>query len=207
MRGHRTPGGIHAPRGRRAPSRRPTLRRGAALLGACAVASLAVLLAAGPAGAEFDRNDAQCEARAVFEKAGAHDATESKVTLPLSDTVQWKASVKGGGNEDGLGPRRVIEGHIKLKTPFGDISVEDLGTWGPKEDRRYANSGTYDYSLPSIAGGATLTLSGQHSDGGQVCSGSVTIELEDGGFSNPALWGSLVFTAVTATGFAVALRV
>jgi hypothetical protein len=147
-----------------------------------------------------------CDATGTVVGQGrTYDAqTTNKVTLPLEDKVEWAGSV-AGGDENGEGPRRQIEGEVRLKMPPGvPFSTVQLGDWGPKESTRYANSGTYDYELPSILGGATVHLTGFHKEAGaEVCSGEVEIELE-GTWGNPALYGALAITALSAAGLVIA---
>lgn len=175
-------------------------------LGCAAAIAVAVpVLLAAPAGASLT-GDCAATGRLLGQGRSYDAKSVDKVTLPLEDEVEWTGSV-AGGDDEGDGPERQIQGEVRLKMPPGVPFAEiTLGTWGPKNSTRYANGDTYDYSLPSILGGATVTLSGEHLESGtEVCSGSVEIELE-GSFGNPALYGSLVITALSAAGLVVAAR-
>jgi hypothetical protein len=175
------------------------------LLGATLLAAGVPVLLAAPAGASLT-GDCSATGRLLGQGRSYDAKSVDRVTLPLEDEVAWEAGV-AGGDDAGEGPERQIQGEIRLKmppgVPFGEIT---LGDWGPEPSTRYANADTYDYSLPSILGGATVHLSGEHLEGGaEVCSGSVEIEFE-GSFGNPLLYGSLVITALSAAGLVVAAR-
>jgi hypothetical protein len=174
-------------------------------LGAAVVAAAVPVVLAAPAGASLT-GDCAATGRLLGQGRSYDAASVDHVTLPLEDEVEWQGSV-AGGDDGGEGPERQIQGEVRLKmppgVPFGEIT---LGDWGPKQSTRYANGDTYEYSFPSILGGATVNLSGEHLEGGaEVCAGSVEIELE-GSSGNPLLYGSLVITALSAAGLVVAAR-
>lgn len=188
---------------RRRHRHRDPLRRGLRLAFASGLGAGALLVLAAPAAADLDE---PCVAEGTLVEEGeTHQATESSVTVPRSDTVEWRAGI--GSLDAPEGDEREVSGSVRLKTPFplvGEITLDD---WGPSASTRYSNAGSYEYSLPAVAGGATLTLTGDHRENGAlVCSGEITIEVDGGGLGNPATWGGIFVMAVSGAGLVLALR-
>ena len=99
------------------------------------------------------------------------------------------------------GTERPIGGEVRVALPFTQITV---GTWEDADATGVADSGTYDYDVPSVLAGFDITVSGEHSENGAlVCSGSVTLRLEGG---NPLALPAVGFTVIGLLGVSLSIR-
>ena len=168
---------------------------------------LLVGLLAAPASADVVKPAGACVGSGTWEKGGfAERSTDHSsgdtIKVPRKDTVKW------AGNEKGFalgstGPRRDIDGKVRLKLPVGTVTID---SWSGSSVR-YANEGEHDYDLPSVLTGIKMKLSGFHKDAGKVtCAGSVYVQIKGSAASNPLLWVSLGGLVLTGFGLFFAGR-
>jgi hypothetical protein len=168
------------------------------ILVAAAIVAVPVL-SASSAGATIN---GPCTANGVINTK-SYNATQKSVVIPRTGVVNWKGAIStGGGNAV-----RDIEGKVYLKFPwpFGKTVIAN-GDWnGPSSS--YANSGKYDYDLPSVLVGPKFTLFGHHAERGRVvCTGSVEVQLSGSKLKNPILLGSLALTVLAVVNMALVVR-
>ena len=152
-------------------------------------------LSAAPAAATIN---GPCEGSGVFDPGPTVDArTAEKIEIPLSATVSYAGGLPGIE----AGTERPIGGEVRVALPFTQITV---GTWEDADATGVADSGTYDYDVPSVLAGFDITVSGEHSENGAlVCSGSVTLRLEGG---NPLALPAVGFTVIGLLGVSLSIR-
>jgi hypothetical protein len=116
--------------------------------------------------------------------------------IPQKGVVHWSGTA-GRGN-------RIISGHvdISLPPPIGDVTV---GSWGGKSGK-HANSGTYKYDFPNALLGLKVPVSGEHTEPGITCTGSMTVQLSGSPLKNPVLIASLILTLFAVINFGLVLR-
>jgi hypothetical protein len=146
----------------------------------------AALFWAGPASADVVTPPGACAGAGHwvttnFTEISTNHTPSDVITVPLKDTIKWAGS-EHGAKVGVPGPRRQINGHVKIDLPIGAASIK---SWHGSSVK-YANTGHHSYNFPSVLGGLKVKLSGFHEDNGKrVCSGSVWLKLAGGGFSNP----------------------
>ncbi len=163
-------------------------------------AVLAGLVSLGPAratSAELTSDDG-CTASGTWTNGLVVDATQKgTVTVPRSDAVQWKGSVRGApGAYSG-------SVWIELPPPFGTVEIK---SWKGNSTTT-SNSGSEKYDIPSLVpGGVVFTVAGQHVDANGTCAGKVDLQLDGGAFGSPLTWVSLVGTLASGAGLLALLK-
>ena len=128
----------------------------------------------------------------------AKDVGSETIVIPRSDAVNWSGAVEAPAEE------RSYSGSISLKLPLG--KTIEIDSWSGTSARE-SNSGTKEYDLPSaIPAGITYTVSGEHTEPGVTCKGSVKVMIEGGTFDSPVAPGALGLTAATGIGMAFAIK-
>jgi len=166
---------------------------------AAAGGGLLVLGSTSLAGAEIS-GTGDCTASGTWSAAGITvdaETADGVVTVPRSDTVSWEGSVAAPPGE--------YSGSVwvELPPPFGQVEID---SWSGNSQTT-SNRGVYEYDLPALVpAGVEFVVGGEHTDANGSCSGSVTMEIDGGPFSSPLTAVSLVGTALTGAGMALALR-
>ncbi|MFM7224361.1 MAG: hypothetical protein ACKO1Y_02840 [Actinomycetota bacterium] len=157
-----------------------------------------LVLAASPAAATVD---GPCAATAgSWENAISYDVAKlERVTLPREDELVWQASV--------LSPaagRRPVSGSVRadLPAPLPDVTI---WSWQSRSTLK-SNSGTYDYAFSPVLGGFDIPVTGVHRERGAVCTGTVVVRFEGGGFHNPVVFVAVLLAALSGFGLFAALR-
>lgn len=168
-----------------------------------ALAAVASLVVAAPAGAEMD---GPCQATGAFAQGTdgvgpfsvdvAAVGTQT-VTVPRQDSVSWTGSVPAAPG--------AYSGHVavELPPPFGDVTID---SWEGTTEAT-SNQGVEDYDLPALApSGVKFRVVGEHTDAAQSCNGFVNVVIEGGPLKSPALpAAALVLTLLAGVGFAAAI--
>ena len=172
-----------------------------------ASAALGAISLLAPPGSAHAGLDGNCEASGDFvagTKADGPLTIDAKsvgsetIVIPRSDTVNWSGAVETPAEE------RPYSGSIVLELPLG--ATIEIDSWSGTSDR-VSNSGTKEYDLPSaIPAGITYTVSGEHTEPGATCTGSVKVKIEGGAFDSPVAPGALGLTAATGIGMAFAIK-
>jgi hypothetical protein len=154
---------------------------------------VAALLVLGAAPAHANAvTTGDCRAEGTWQESGQDEksadlAPGEVVTIPRKDTVDWV-----GALDDRQPGDEVPERHVN-----GSFQLEIGGTWQTIDDwdsdsTKAANSGSYDYSLPSVLIGIEMPMRGRHYENGElVCAGNIVIVVEGSAFSNPLTIGGI----------------
>ena len=162
------------------------------------VAALFVLAAPLLTAARADANlEPPCSASGTLNGVTYDAAKVNAATIPRTGDVHWKGSIPGSGT-------RAIDGKVVVKLPW-PIPEQTLGSW-TKESDSYENSGVYHYDLPSVLAGVDIPVSGDHTEHGKTCLGSVVVRIEGGGASNPVVIGTFVVFIISGVGLWVSFR-
>jgi hypothetical protein len=170
----------------------------ARIIATTALAAGGTVLAATPASADMVTPPGSCVGLGQWQAGGFTEVSTQHVPsdvidVPLKDTIKYAGS-ENGAKLSTKGPRREIEGAVRIDMPYGNVEID---SWGGSSTR-YANTGTHAYDFPKILGGVKVKLSGYHKDAGTLtCSGSVYLRLAGGGFDNPLEWASLAGLVLT----------
>ncbi len=173
------------------------------ILGAGAVAAIAVLLTAAPAGAEITRDTIGCSGTATVTADDGTvvtvEAAAAAVKIPRGDSALWHGEINKVTHDH--------EGSIDLE--LGPLSF-NLGRWGPSANKE--NKGTADgvKDIPALIRqfpSVKWTLTGYHKGIEGQCEGAMTVEVEGSAASTAAAAvAGLAGTAAAAAGLLSASR-
>jgi|GEM_PF-4178736 len=173
------------------------------ILGAGAVAAVALLLSVAPAGAEITRDTIGCSATATVTaddgSAVTVDATATSVKIPRAANAAWHGEINKVTHDH--------EGSIDLT--LGPLTI-NLGKWGPTGNDQ--NAGTKDgvTDIPTLVRqfpSVKWKLTGYHKGTEGQCEGQLTVEVEGSAASTAAAGvAGLAGTAAAAAGLVSAAR-
>ncbi|MGZ4740189.1 MAG: hypothetical protein ACXVLM_13355 [Ilumatobacteraceae bacterium] len=165
-----------------------------------AVMGVVLIASAGKATATVNSSNG-CQGSGVFRSTGlAVDAEaigDKLVTIPRSDTVDWKGSVDAAPG--------AYSGSISvdLPPPFSELRLD---SWRGNSQTT-ANSGAKKYNLPSaVPAGVEFRVIGAHVDQNGFCNGYVNLQIDGGPFDSPVTPVSLVATAASGAGLFFVIR-
>ncbi|MGZ4671080.1 MAG: hypothetical protein ACXV5U_02030 [Ilumatobacteraceae bacterium] len=165
-----------------------------------AVMGVVLIASAGKATATVNSSNG-CQGSGVFRSTGlAVDAEaigDKLVTIPRSDTVDWKGSVDAAPG--------AYSGSISvdLPPPFSELRID---SWRGNSQTT-ANSGAKKYNLPSaVPAGVEFRVIGAHVDQNGFCNGYVNLQIDGGPFDSPVTPVSLVATAASGAGLFFVIR-
>ena len=159
---------------------------------ALSLAGLFVLVDAAPSGATVSP---ECSGNGKFTNKGVtYHASDAGVDqIKRVDDVIWDGTITGvpGGQQAYSGKIQV-----ELPPPFGKVSVD---SWGGTTDST-GNNGTKHYDIPGfVPANVEFKVSGNHTQGGISCTGSVKVKIEGSGFG-PFSIATLVLTLLFGAG-------
>jgi hypothetical protein len=154
----------------------------------------------GKASADLESTNG-CAGSGTFEKGGftvdAATVGNDVVTIPKTDTVDWKGSVSA--------PPGAYSGNIALDlpAPFGTLQID---SWGGNSQST-GNAGSRHYDLTSwVPAGVEFKVFGEHTDENGYCKGYVRLKVDGGPFDGPVAPISLAATLGTGLGLFGVLR-
>jgi len=178
------------------------VRQRAARLGLLAALLLiSTVFVAGPATADITPAG-RCVGTGSWDSGQFVDAANLDLVqvFPLEAEVTWQGQVP---NVSPPPEGRQINGSVFVDFPFPIPNIQ-VGDWDDPDATGIANSGKYDYDLPSVLAGYDIVVFGEHfEDGAPYCSGFAIIRFEG---NNPLPLVGYAFTAVSIIGLALAMR-
>jgi hypothetical protein len=157
-------------------------------------ATIAIIVMASPAAAEFTENTIGCAGNAtITDKNGQTyevDANDKTATLPRTGTAQYSGQIS-----------TVTHNHRgQIVIEVGPVKTA-LGKWGPRPNSSNQNSKAGTKKLPSFleqVPAGKYEVSGFHQGNEGRCAGRITVSIAGNAFDTPAGIGVAALTALTA---------